>query len=273
MDATPPPRPPSPSPWGHRGPWVLFAALVVGAVAIVVAIPLLVPAVGFGVVEHEVCTTGSVLESRLFWTPIILLNSPYRGNAWANGSGWGINASNGAAVGIFRALDWRLSARENSSAPGPGLATPCTTDLSASYLTTSASGFETELLLPAGSMDDVGEATSFSLNGNASVLFDNTPTSMLSGGFQVDNCLTWNLPSANASSGVYPITVPFPGSGDRYFVSLLFPAPATYAYKFPFDGAWAAGYAVKDSASVSEGGLTFTTLSCTRAPPPVAPYP
>lgn len=271
-----PPTPPAPlpaPPRPPRGPWILFGALGVVAVAIVIAIPLLVPGVGFGVVSHEVCTLGPTVESVVFWTPVVMLNSPYMGSAWANGSGSSINATNGQAVGVFRTLDWHLVRLENTSAAGPGISTPCITGYSATYTVPTPHASTTEGLLPLGSTADVREATSFTADGNASVLFDNTAYTVSSGGVQIGDCVSRVAAEENATSGVYPITVPFPGADRSHYVSVLFAESVTYTYAFRLGGRWTVNFAETAPSGADEGGWSFTYFECTQVPPPGPLYP
>lgn len=266
MAATP--SPPSPRP--PRGPWILFGGLLVAAIAVVVAIPLLVPTVGFGIAVHEVCGTGAEVESQEFWTPVVLLNSPYGGQAWGNGTGPGlvpiVNAVNGEARAAVEPLTWHLYRLVNTSAAGPGLSSPC----SAGYAATSTStGDISEVqLLPIGSTTDFGEATSFTYEGIPSVLFTPTSYSSSSGGMQIDNCPARVAVEENTTSAVYPITIPFTVAGTSHPVRVLFPASVRYTYEFPLGGEWDVYFAGTDPQGQSDGGWTFTWQSCTTVRPP-----
>lgn len=265
-----PPRP-------TRAPWILFGALVAVGVAILVLIPVLVPDVGFGVAYHEVCETGAVVDTEVFWTPVLMLNSPYQGSAWANGSGSGINATNGQAMGLFAFLHWDLFTLYNGSVAGPGISSPCSSKYAATY-SPSISGqvWEiTAILLPRGSTDDSHEETSFSATNQTdvlvpSVIFDNTPYTPTSGGLEVNTCVSETVVSKSAGSAVYPITVPFAGVGNQHYLSVLFPSSVGYSYIFPVGGAWSVQYAETDTAGGYEGGWTFQYHSCTMVPPPGA---
>ena len=267
-----PSSPQSPAMSSPRGPWILLGGLLVAAVAIVVAVPLLVPGIGFGVAVHEVCRTGGEVESEQFWTPVVLVNSPYGGQAWGNATSPDyadpiVYVANGQARVAVESLTWQLDRLVNGSAAGPGVSSPCAAGFAATS-TGYGAGVSAVQLLPNGTSTDVGEPTSFTFAGLSSVIFNPTPYTGSSGGVQIDNCEGITTGEQTASSSVYPITIPFSGPGTSHYVGVLFPASATYAYKFPVRGMWAADFAATDAQGQYEGGWTFTSVSCTAVPPP-----
>ena len=254
-----PPRP-------IRAPWILFGVLVAAAVAVVILIPVVVPDVGFGVVTHEICSTGKVLETADFWTPEAMENSPYLGESWANETSGAahLNTTNGQANGLFVLDQWDLVATQNTSVAGPGLATPCTAAATATY--TATSEFVSLSLLPPGSTNDLPEQTSFIHNGTPSVIFDNTLTG--GGSLPVNTCGTDHGQNETATSAVYPIVVPLPGAGGRNHIAVLYPASVSYAYRFPENGIWTASWPPRDASGGYEGGWSFSYRSCVEVPPP-----
>lgn len=113
-------------------------AVTAVAVAFVVTLGIFAaPSLGssYGVVAHTVCVGGTVLAKETRWTPMVIVNSPYGGNAtgsWTqidpDGAGWDqwtISASNGSTNLEATVNNWTVYAAHTELLAGPGGDAPC----------------------------------------------------------------------------------------------------------------------------------------------------
>lgn len=268
-----------------RPPVYLHRNLAIGTVIVVAAVvlvPVAVPQLGYGVVSHLVCGQGAVVASEYFWTPIALLNSPYRGVAWVNqtthyGTGFiteGTNATNGTSVGIFDLDEWNLTRAVNSSSAGPGLSHPCVQRFLASH---NSPDVVTVLRLNHSSNEsDFNEVQNFSLmvygfgppiyNEVArSVNFNNSYWGDNDGGYGACDA---GGPSFNfASSSDLPVTVPFTYEGRSVPMAITLESQVAYSYEFPA-GENFNFFDPMDASPPYGGGLAFDATNCTMTLPP-----
>jgi hypothetical protein len=263
-----PPTPPARRPF--------YRNLAIGAavvVIVVILVPVAIPQLGYGVVTHTVCARGAVLASEYLWTPIALLNSPYRGEGWANVTSgdtiYGTNVTNGRSDGLFFLDLWNLTRAVNSSAPGPGLYHPCSQAYAASYYSTENSA--TPYINGTSNESDANEAqnislkifgTSLPVNNEVvpSVIFNNSYWSNNDGG--IGTCGTSSPAFTLASSSSYPVTVPFTYGGRSVPVAITLESQVSYSYEFAAGG----NYYFYDPSHASPpygGGLAFDYADCT----------
>jgi len=241
----------------------VIIGIVVAVVALLV-VPVVVPSVGFGVLTHVECQGGAVLATGQFWTPIILLNSPYRGNASGVGVGVLIRATDGEVDGVFDLDQWTLRAATNVAVLGPGLSRPCTTSGVASYA--AGENFASQQLLAIGATSDANVGTEFALNGYPSVsFFDSGGPS----GELLNYCDNTASQNQTASSVYYQVLVSFSGPNAGRPMWYLLPAPASYSYQFPAGSAWNVQFGKSVSPGDYDGGWLFNYTTCVNAKPAV----
>jgi hypothetical protein len=265
----------------HR-PRLVWLTIAVVVVAAVVLVPVGAPQVGYGVIRHVVCAKGPVLATEDFWTPLALLNSPYRGEGWANLSYrsalMSINATGGRAVGLFVLDEWNLTRLVNSSALGPGVSHPCTQGAQASP--SEGNSLLVDTIPNPSNESDVAEADQVvagdfilgsPLYGQnvTSVLFQNDYVDDDAGGLGTCNASSPTLEPAYSTS--YPVVVPFDRNPSSGAPEYGFPAPVpiavTYSYEFPAGG----NYYFFDPSKASPpygGGLAFDYMGCQVNPHP-----
>ena len=255
----------------RRGRLVALGAAAT-VVLLVLVVPSLVPAVGFGIVTHESCGLGRVEASGYFWTPTILVNSPYLGSAWANwtepGSLTSINVSGGQSAGIFELVEWNLSSARNISTLGPGLNQPCDRSLvPTAAATRDEIGYN---LAHPLNWSDVNETQNFTyvVDGLGlgsgydapSVRFGNAfdPSSVR---LNISTC--GGGPSeSDASSTEYPVEIPFAMNGHTLWVGGQFPASVRYSYRFPANGVWHISNPTPGVSDVFDDGWAFDFRAC-----------
>ena len=251
--------------------------VAVGAIvttALLLVVPSLVPAVGFGILTHEVCGVGRGEATGYFWTPVLLLNSPYLGQAWANLTVQPVlttetSASNGSSTGIFELVEWNLSATRNVSTLGPGLNNPCIRPVVATASPTlDELGYD---LVHPLNWSDANEIENFSAvdpglgpeSGHSvpSVRFYNSfdsgarwyNTSTCGGGAAV----------STTTATEYPVEIPFAQNGRTLWVATQFPTNVAYAYRFPANGgAWHTTNSDPGATNLGGGGWAFEYRAC-----------
>jgi hypothetical protein len=270
--ASPDPADRAPSVRRHRRRVVTVATIVTATVLLLV-VPLLLPSIGFGIVSHEGCGLGQVEATGYFWTPGILLNSPYRGAAWANwtfqGVTYGAQVNDGNSSGLFELVEWNLSTTRNVSTMGPGVNRPCVRPfVPLSSPIDDQSPYD---LAHPLNWSDANEIDNFSfaaaeLGPGArqpvpSVRFDNAfdPAAVRS---SFSSCLG-GASGSHASSTEYDFEVPFTWNGHTLWVPAQFPAIVQYAYWFPANGGtWRISNPDPGGTDVSEGGWAFDYQGC-----------
>ncbi len=251
--------------------------------AIAISIAVVAAGVGVGVVllvTHTACAStavGSVQE----WTPLVLLNSPYDGNASAvglrtagvNGTsvptiGGALEAANGAAKGLFTLDTWEIVHERTVSRSGWGQDVRCSVtyqgiDLGASALETS------RLLAPPNSTSDAAEPWSFSSAGYGSVVFYNGlpgngsilgqyNTTQSGGGLGFCGPFSGPPPAAVAMSrGTVgeSVLVPFDQGGVTAYAPGSVPDLLAFTYNLDPNGTWS-------WYEAPSGGLAFAFAAC-----------
>lgn len=150
----------------------LKKAALVSVIGCVVALLLILPIVlsSFpGTFYHQACTS-SQLSVQVFWTPVIIVNSPLYGNASGTARFEGpwdsylfstsTNSSNGSVVGLFSLDSWALLRQTTGDVIGPGANQPCSQPYTASDLTRHGAWFlggasmATNVIAPPGTSSD-----------------------------------------------------------------------------------------------------------------------
>ncbi len=140
------------------------------------------------------CMLGPVVAEGMYWTPVMLLNSPYLGNASAAqgvytvtytfGSGFVVLTSrvstalsrsiyvyNGEAVGLFRLDEWAIYSTKNVPVIAGGY--PCTQPYVARDLGSNPPTFRIIRILPSGTTSDADEPGQVYYGGYYSIRFNN----------------------------------------------------------------------------------------------------
>lgn len=269
--------------WPHATGREAIVVLVAVAVGLLVFVPTFVPG-AYGVAGHFECAPSAVLAETTLWTPLVLVNAPYQGNATvvvAVPAGPGIasatdrtEVSDGAAGGIFTLDLWQLERTTTTWQLGPGPDQRCTDPFRAVDLTrltgpSAGSVLWTHYIRTPDPYSDRGEATNitgadpFNVSGppatvEGSVLFSNgfLPRPDV-GAF--DSCGE-PVGSSNSSmpttSSSLSVTVPFSyGSGVE--VNAVLSSSAEYTYSFAPPGIWQ----IEDTTPAG-GGDAFAFLPC-----------
>lgn len=241
--------------------------------ALAIALPSVLP-LGFGILTHISCGTGSVVASAVLWTPRLLLNSPYLGSAWANSSGWGVGPlTNGSSVGVFSLEEWNLSPRQDRTVLGSGVDAPCAGGWAVNA--TARGGLVSYSLGHPLVASDAQEIGNFSMTdwlpfsadygqNFSSVYFQNGLPNLSDR--TVSTC---GGPSAQlgASSSGYPVTVPFEVGPAHVLVATTVLSPVAYSYGFPADaGVWPVFTGGSPGAG-SLGGWAFGYAPCAGGAP------
>ncbi|MCI4344202.1 MAG: hypothetical protein L3J87_01050 [Thermoplasmata archaeon] len=250
-----------------------MAYATASAVVIALVVPLLFPGVGFGLVTHETCELGPVEATGVFWTPMILLNSPYLGWAWANltESGFilGINISDGGSAGVFELAEWNLSGTRNVSTVGPGVNHPCVQPLLPTASPSHDEGGYT--LAHPLNRSDANETANFSMADPGfraehppllpSVRFGNAfdPASVR---FNASTC-GGGAAASDSSSTEYSFEIPFTSNGHTLLVPAQLPALVSYSYRFPANvGVWQISNPDPGVTELFHGGWAFNFRTC-----------
>ncbi len=146
---------------------------------------------------HYYCGLGSAIWSGQLWTPVILLNSPYRGSAesysgetyqthysiggfsssTSSTNAWQISARNGDAKGLFQLDTWTIYNTQLKFTAAGGVSEGCTVGQTAEITSTSSHFAPIYIIHSHGTTSDIGEPTqvSYPLNGvnYTSVIFNN----------------------------------------------------------------------------------------------------
>ncbi|MDG7044927.1 MAG: hypothetical protein JRN19_06890 [Nitrososphaerota archaeon] len=155
-----------------------------------------------------------------YWTPVLLLNSPYGGNSSASSSvsytgeysvgGFSsstakvttaeIDEANGAAGGLFQLDNWTYYRTTIGDCPNEVVITSTTNEL------------KTWTLLPPGSTSDTGEVSSFEYDGYSSITFNNDYTTNNDGCINTVGGPGYQATIATASTTSVSVSISFPGA-------------------------------------------------------------
>ena len=224
--------------------------------------------------------SGPVVEER-FWTPVLLVDSPFGGAATATGvasrsvGGWAggsfeITAQWGEAAALLSLDHWSLH-RESTIHLGPGQNPMCqyawtAVDQNRSNSTLTGDQLQTWYWLPAGTMSDAGEPEQRTID--SSLAAGPLPTVVIPVGFTGPTLGTTESCSAGAgalpygltSSQALRFTVPFEVGGHLVPVSTSVAASVSYTYTLAANATGILG--IDDSAVSSGYGLAFDWHPC-----------
>lgn len=257
--------------WTRRRVLLWFATA--GVIALF-AVPM-VPAMPGQLAVHVVCTSRAVAQETL-WTPILLLNSPYEGSATGtysvrvggNSETMTMNASDGAAAGLFRLENWTVSRQVTEWAAGPGINHACTAPYRAEG-TYQQSYYVTAPLVANGSASDVNETAIVTLptpevipwrppTTYGSVLFDNS--FVAPDRPPIDSCsVPAYIPAVlgNAATQSIEVWVPVGSPQNATLIAATIPSDLTFSYAL--SGSFAG---LLEQESTPSGGLAFEWASC-----------
>jgi len=165
-----------------------WLGLEIGAV-VVIALVFVTPfAGGWGFPYHLACSESARGPPAILWTPVVLLNSPFRGSANATGlliengapapgAGGTITAVNGSSEGLFALAPWQLYSTSNQWVLGDGLGSPCiapelATLLPGAIASPNGSWVTPVQLAAPGNVYSSNVPTQLALDGYESVAFD-----------------------------------------------------------------------------------------------------
>ncbi|MFZ0829898.1 MAG: hypothetical protein WCB18_06710 [Thermoplasmata archaeon] len=261
-DRDPPSVPPAPSS-SRGGTRDLVLAAVFVALVVLLA-PVAFPELGYGVGFHTECRAGALLATESLWTPRLWLNAPDPGMAWANASsGVGTGASNGSSSGLFALDQWNLTARVNSSVPGPGLSTPCRYGMTITH--SSGNILDNVALTHPSNESDAEEVDNFRAvvldmmspqygMRVSSVTFEN---GLVGGGdSQVESCFSETPEFYHTQSSFYTVTVTFFFDGRNVPLATSVTGPVAHSYELGPGHVWAV-YDPESARPPSGGGMAF----------------
>jgi hypothetical protein len=277
-------EPPSPSGARRRRLTVVLTAAACAITVTLVSLGLTV-VVGWAPLLHWQCRPGSqVAELTDSYIPAVLVNSPYGGRAWGNGSlpatfpgvyegpppagvtrvAYGTGASMGAALGAFFAVNASFYRVANATEWGPGKTVRCSQLFEATIGPPSAYVEAGGGILGANNTSDASEPSHALIfegtrDQTNSSLFDNAyrtddyPTISTCGG----PALSLALVSSDRLTVWFPVTV----QGQSTVVPFVLAVDETYHYVFPANfGTWQV-----DNLSAPGGpggGLAFSYAPC-----------
>jgi hypothetical protein len=253
---------------------LLLVLLIVSVILVPLSVVPLVSGLSFGIVNHYACVPMNAVVAQAFWTPVLIVNSPYGGNAtgttyvpasWlpkGTEQSWSTIALNGSSEGLFMLLNWTLHNAQTLIVAGPGFNLKC----GGSYLA---------LLQPNPTMDSMsvglsGNLTStdgrippysslFSTMGYPFAEFqDQFSNSTVSSTF--NSCSDGGFGGSSNSSNI-PVEIPFNVGGKIVSVNSSVEWSQHYVYWFA-SGNWLADNLTQ---SHSGTGLAFSSLPCGRA--------
>jgi hypothetical protein len=261
-------------------------SVVITVAACAVAVGLFLPTAlaGWAPVLHWTCKPGVKVTSLTNWAiPAVLVNSPYGGSAWGNGTfpptfpgisrgapgnvyaiAYGTGAGNGETQGAFFTVNVSIYRQGNATELGPGMNVRCSQPFRAvlsappQYVeiggevqgpnNTSDAGEPTHVILPAEFQDNWGNVTfsnSFGVDNTANVSTCGLPAR------------SYPSVTSNRLDVWFPVTV----DGQSLNVSYVIPVDESYNYIFPANfGTWQV-----DNLSAPGGpggGWAFSYLPC-----------
>lgn len=266
----------------RRNGWLVSVAAVIVAAILAIVVVLGGSGALFG--THTSCQAGPIAAQQSLWTPLLIVNSPYGGDATGlttvyNSPTSTINVSvptlvNGSVGAVFYLDDWALVSLSNSTIGGPGTNLPCTSsyravDLSWSQYGDTSLAVHTLYLAGEGTRADEHLPQQISVEaGNGtlyeSVLFNDSfaPGVNPENETFVSTCGIPNSLILNSTSEWLSFRVPFFLNGVVLTPEAALSLPTEYNYIFPGStGGWNATDAIH-STHFSGGGLAFSFTSC-----------
>jgi len=245
---------------------VLLGLIIAGlAVAAIAALPL-VASVAWSPFDHFECRPGTVVAERRLWTPLVMVNAPYGGNASATvhestSVSATISAHNGGAEGFFVLLNWSVAQSLRVLAAGPGTNAECPEFLATPGLNYNMyAGYD---LLPANTTSDTDEPTALTpdpnLLGYGSVAFHNGYVS--GDGVTMTTC-SIGREFLQTTSSRTTVEVPFTQDGRTAMAKATLEYAANYSYEFPGGaGTWSIDD-LNTGNNAPGGGYAFTFTPC-----------
>jgi hypothetical protein len=207
----------------------------------------------WNLLEHTICADQGQVSLEYFFLPALLVNSPYGGLAWGNGSmaasfpggpgyptypgAYGGGSSNGTVGEVWFSVNLSIHGQANETEIGPGPSRDCTRPFSVfpvpAYLGRGFGGWEIQV---PSNLTDMGEATSANFSG----LFEGNPLSPIwNNGFTSSNA-----PNVSTCTNSTPLNlliqvpgpsvqIPFSESGNPLVTSYILPFTESFHYLFP----------------------------------------
>ena len=222
--------------------------------AVVVVIGLLLPTLGGGWAPllHNTCeVSGSPVASLFAWVPALLVNSPFGGEGYGNGTVppgplsspgqgtvYGIGEANGAAAWAGFRAEINISTVKNQTVWGPGVSVRCDSpfSISVNYWGGAVLGGP---LLGEGNRSDLNESTSlnhWTYPGDVNLTFANGFLESNSG--TISTCGQSAL-SRGMTSPQFEVKIPVVIGGTHYLVPYTLGIQETFHYVFSSDfGTW-----------------------------------
>ncbi|MCI4324365.1 MAG: hypothetical protein L3K00_00535 [Thermoplasmata archaeon] len=248
---------------------ILTVAVVLVGLSAVAAVVTLTYADHYRWLSHETCTSRPIGSTQQFWTPVILLDSPYGGSASATAAlispapsaldSATITARNGTADALLSLDNWTLSQSSNTTAAGAGIDQPCGGAYGASDLSREGgrhAGLDQKAanLLASNATSDQGVPSRLS----ASVIWSDNFSEATQPALTICGPGSATLTLAPASE--LRFEVPFAEGPMTIVVTAAVPALVTYTYSFD---AGAQGVWSLDGSAQSDGfGLAFDWTPC-----------
>jgi hypothetical protein len=235
--------------WTRRR-WAIVSSIAVVAIVIGLFTPTLLGV--WAPVLHYACEQSQNPEVTLYaWVPALLLNSPYGGKAYGNGTVppgplstpgegtlYGVGEANGdAAWAGFRA-EINVSSVENQTVWGPGNDVRCSTPYSISVQYWGG-GVLGETLLGEGNISDSQEPTSlnhWTYPGDVNLTITN---GFVGSNFRNISTCGKAAASSFTNSTQFEVRVPVTISGIQYSLPYVLPIQESFHYLFPANfGTW-----------------------------------
>lgn len=229
---------------------VIPIAVIVGLLALTWTAPA-------GLFLHWTCMKGSEVASQYMALPVVLINVPYGGIAWGNGTlpasfpggpgypdnagGYGTGAPNGTAVGEFFPDNLTLLRQSSELVAGPGPDTKCHSPYAVRVsLGWYAAGGSSVMFMGPGNTSDANEPTTASfVHANyepVAPIWNNSFSGANHGPINTCGGLATSLYTEAAG---LPVSVTFSSAGTTLAVPFVIPALMTFHYSFPADfGTW-----------------------------------
>src|SRR5208282_1100525 len=226
-----------------------------------VAAGLVVALLGFSgswnPLEHPVCTDRGQVAVEYFYLPAVLVNSPYGGQGWGNGTipagypagpgypnlraALGIASPNGTASAPFFGVNLSFDRLANATSWGIGPDAHCSEPFSVTPLHVEGAGIAGLTVPVPNNITQRGEATSMNFSGFPgppdSPVWNNSFWSANTG--NLTTCSSSRV-DRNVSAPQLPIVIPFSYAGIHYKLQYTLPFVQSYHYIFPGNfGTWA----------------------------------
>ncbi len=265
----------------------IAAVVVVAAVALILATPTAL-GTSYQLLRHARCGLGAAVSQSLFWTPVVIVDSPTGGNnSSAVASGWApfetpvyLSEDSGEAAGGFTLDTWALYQQTQVWSWGAGAVPACSgqvaIDLSRTPAGPASSGAQTAVLLAPGATSDAGVPHQVNLtapNGSmySSVLFfanysrgyGNLSFHQITGEVIVGGAGQTTTSSQISTGATLFVVVPFPSSGGATRPYALW-LSGVVSMSYTLVGNWSGCVQWWDRLNPMGTGLSF-------GPPPASP--